>query len=128
MGDALDDIGEDAMECEDPTNFTDGDDNMLSSLRNQWPAFTGVGSCNNAFTGVSNVSCDVSCASAFTGVSNVSCDSAFTGVHPVEEMLQEEQVVKDMKESIMWRRCLSCLGSLQPDQDDVFSQKLLGSI
>ena len=28
----------------------------------------------------------------------------------------------------MWRRCLSCIGSLQPYQDDVFSQKLLGSI
>jgi hypothetical protein len=68
------------MECEDPTIFASGEDNMLSS------------------------------------------------VHPVEEMPQEEQVVKEMKESIMWRRCLSCLGSLQPDQDDVFSQKLLGSI
>ena len=123
MGDALDDIGEDAMECEDPTNFTDGDDNMLSSLRNQWPAFTGVGSCNNAFTGVG-----VPHNNAFTGVSNVSCDSAFTGVIPVEDVPQEEQVVKEMKESIMWRRCLSCLGFLQPDQDDVFSQKLLGSI
>ena len=142
MGDALDDIGEDAMECEDPTNFTDGDDNMLSSLRNKRPAFIGVGSCSskvphdNAFTGVGNVSSD----SAFTGVHPVEnmpqedltsvhpVDSAFNGVCPVEEMSQEEQVVKDMKESIMWRRCLSCLGYLQPDQDDVFSQKLLGSI
>ena len=87
-------------------------------------------------SGVGNVSSD----SAFTGVHPVEnmpqedltsvhpVDSAFNGVCPVEEMSQEEQVVKDMKESIMWRRCLSCLGSLQPDQDDVFSQKLLGSI
>ena len=132
-------------------NFTDGDDNMLSSLRKR-PAFNGVGSYSskvphdNAFTGVSNVSCDVSCdsASAFTGVGKGSCDNAFTGVHPVEdkgscdsaftgvhpvvEIPQEEQLAKDMKENIMWRRCLSCLGFLQPDQDDVLSQRLLGSI
>ena len=28
----------------------------------------------------------------------------------------------------MWKRCLSCLGSLQRDQDDVFSERLLCSI
>ena len=43
-------------------------------------------------------------------------------------MPQEEQITKEIEESVMWRQCLSCLGSLQPDQDDVFSQKLLGSI
>ena len=45
-------------------------------------------------------------------------------MHPVKEMPAEEE---EMLSSFMWKRCLSCLGSLQPAQDDVFSQKLLGS-
>ena len=50
-------------------------------------------------------------------------------IHPVEPVESEnDQVAKETKESALWQRCLSCLGSLQPSYDDVFSQKLLGSI
>ena len=52
-----------------------------------------------------------------------------TRIHPVEPVESEnDQVAKETKESALWQRCLSCLGSLQPSYDDVFSQKLLGSI
>ena len=92
--------GADDMEYEDPTqmdlpNFTDGDDNMLSSLRKRYEATE---------------------------------PAALRPTVTMPSLEDKDEVAKEMKESILWRRCLSCLGSLQPSQDDVFSQRLLGSI
>ena len=41
---------------------------------------------------------------------------------------QNNDVVEDARSSTMWRRDLSRHGTLQPTQDDVFSQKCLSSI
>ena len=106
---------EGTMEFEDPTptendfqNLTDGDDNMLSSIRNN-----GVNAMRN---GEHNGSKGLA----------VSINTPGTSMDPFKS--ESEQTTKEMKENVLWERCLSCLGSLQPDRDDIFSQKLLGSI
>ena len=128
-----------AMECEDPTttdfhsfqNFTDGDDNMLSSLRKRYEATEPAamrpndrlharGFHDGDMDGLHTRPCPD------RGRGKAEHDS-IPDMNP-DDPEDKDEVAKEMKESILWRRCLSCLGSLQPSQDDVFSQKLLGSI
>ena len=174
---AMEDADGDAMECEDPTpfqNFTDGDDNMLSSLgattararnmasstkamdmghqiRAKIPRRNGESLRNNVQTanvmsaqsasgeqarrngericiGNKGLTVNEMPGGSVATANNASVMNEMPGGSVDQNESETEQTDREMKESILWKRCLSCLGSLQPDQGDVFSQKLLGSI